>query len=155
MKLAIVWKRGFDSFYKGASAQKVYDEIQSIGESATPQQILDKARDENTELHKCFEWDDSVAAERWRLHQARQVVCHIVFNNEKDEQKTTPQLRCFFNNDKKSGEGYKPTKVIIEKEDEYKKLLNTAMGELYAFKIKYKILSELEEIFDDIDKLFT
>ena len=50
-----------------ADAQKCADEIMEICdelESATPQQILDKARDSNTELHKCFTWDDTEAAEK-------------------------------------------------------------------------------------------
>lgn len=61
-----------------ADAQKVADEISSIGLSVKPEEIVDKARDESTELHKCFEWDDTKAAERYRLHQARQIVCHLV-----------------------------------------------------------------------------
>ena len=51
-----------------ADAQKVADEIGD--KKVTPQEILEKARDETSELHKCFEWDDSVAAERYRLQQA-------------------------------------------------------------------------------------
>lgn len=42
-----------------ADAQKVADEIGD--KKVTPQEILEKARDETSELHKCFEWDDSVA----------------------------------------------------------------------------------------------
>jgi len=47
-----------------ADAQKVYEEITAIGAAATTKQILDKARDENTELHKCFDWNDTEAAEK-------------------------------------------------------------------------------------------
>ena len=72
------WKEGI-GFYKGISAQKVAEEIASIGESATPQQIVDRARDENSELHKCFEWDDSIAAENWRKQQARIIGRDSVF----------------------------------------------------------------------------
>lgn len=49
-------------------------------ESATPQQILEKARDESTELHKCFTWDDSIAAEKYRIQEARQIVCQFCRN---------------------------------------------------------------------------
>ena len=61
------WLDEFKSLYKGADAQLVADEIMSIGDAATPQQIVEKARDEATELHKCFTWDDRIAAEKYRL----------------------------------------------------------------------------------------
>jgi hypothetical protein len=36
--------------------------------------VVDAARDEATALHSLFTWDDSVAAEKWRLTQARQII---------------------------------------------------------------------------------
>lgn len=33
--------------------------------------VVDDARDEASPLHPAFEWDDELAAERWRLDQAR------------------------------------------------------------------------------------
>ena len=38
-----------------ADAQKVSEEIAEIGETVEPSEIVEKARDESTELHKCFE----------------------------------------------------------------------------------------------------
>ena len=57
------WKPGFESIYK-ADANKVYEEIQSLGEKCSKEDIVNKARDEHTELHQCFEWDDTRAAEQ-------------------------------------------------------------------------------------------
>ena len=63
--------------YKG-DPQKVYEEIQSIGDSYTPREILAYARNnENSELHKCFDWDDTTAAEKWRIHTARIICCSL------------------------------------------------------------------------------
>lgn len=53
-----------------ANAAKCLDEIGRDTE-ITPEQVLEKARDEQSELHKCFEWNDSIAAEKYRLQQAR------------------------------------------------------------------------------------
>jgi hypothetical protein len=41
--------------------------------------------------------------------------------------------------------------LIVRQEDEYKKLLERAWAELRAFKAKYAMLTELEEIFSLID----
>jgi hypothetical protein len=35
----------------------------------SPSDVVEFARDEKTALHSCFEWDDSVAAREYRLHQ--------------------------------------------------------------------------------------
>lgn len=133
-----------------ADAQKVADEISSIGLSVKPEEIVDKARDESTELHKCFEWDDTKAAEKYRVYQARQIVCHLIVkevNNEPQKQ----EVRFFYKTD--SQEGYKPVSYIMRNEDEYQKLLDRALSELKAFEKKYSALKELDGLFDVINAL--
>lgn len=135
----------------GADAQKCYEEIMEICddfESATPQAVLEKARDESAELHKCFTWDDSIAAERYRLTEARLVTRQLVIK-EVEVPKDRPEVRLFYKTDNESG--YKPTQIIVRQEDEYKKLLARAYAELRAFKAKYSMLKELQEIFELID----
>lgn len=143
-----VWKPGFESLHK-ADAQRVADEIMSIGESATPAQIVDKARDAKTELHKCFEWDDAVAAEKHRLDQARQVVRHLVIRETVREDK--PPIRFLFKPE--NGKGYQPTKLIVRNPDSYQSLLANALRDLEALRVKYHSLTELEAVFDAIEDL--
>ena len=138
------WK--MPGLFAGADADKCYREITSIGESATPEQILDFARNPQTELHKCFEWDDSIAAEKYRLQQSRTVVCHLVVLEETD--KPEPKK---FRLLQKTDEGYKPTKIIYQNKQEYERLLERAMLELRSFKHRYHNLVELEEILALID----
>lgn len=140
------WKSGCRI---SADAQKVADEILAIGKSATTAQILDKARDEKTELHKCFDWNDAEAAEKWRMQQARHIVCNLVIKEKTDAPK--PEVRVFFKTDNKSG--YKPTVLIMQDKDEYQKLLARALAELNSFRAKYKSLTELDGVFDAIDQL--
>lgn len=149
--MAIVAKWSSTGTRFGADAQKCYEEIMEICDdvaSASPRDILDKARDESTELHKCFTWDDSVAAERWRINEARLVTRQLVIK-EVEVPKDRPEVRLFFKTDNESG--YKPTHIIVRQEDEYKKLLERAWAELRAFKGKYSMLEELREILELID----
>lgn len=44
----------------------------------SPQMVLDRARDESSPLHDCFEWDNDVAAEKYRLVQARVLLRLVV-----------------------------------------------------------------------------
>lgn len=138
-----------DSYYT-ADAQKVYNEIVEIGEYATPQEIVEKAKGETTELHKCFEWDNDIAAEKYRIVQARKIVQSLVFKRtEKQIQENKPEIRVIH---KPVGAiGYKPLEFIVQKQDEYERLLEAARRELHAFKVKYQHLSELDEIMELIN----
>lgn len=129
-----------------ADATKVYEEI---GEkNTTPEEILQKAENPDSELHKCFEWDDAIAGHKYRLSQARQIMCNLVFVTDDEEDKP----RVFYQITTEKSE-YHPTKLIMQKPDEYALLLKKAKDELQAFKNKYKTLKELHKIFEAIDEL--
>lgn len=139
MTINLKWR--VPGLYK-ADVNLVAAEIEAIGESASAEQILEKARDINTELHKCFCWDDTEAAEKWRIHTARMVSGNIIIdrvNVTPDE----PQIRYFH---KTEGNGYKAMPVIIKRQNEYDAMLQRAYAELAAFKKKYSCLSELDEL---------
>ena len=129
-----------------ADAQKVADEI---GENkVTPQEVLDKARDENSELHKCFEWNDSVAAEKYRLQQARAIIVNLVYSPKTEEEQP---VRCFQITTERCT--YQPTKMFLVQEDEYQSLLKRAKAELDSFKRRYATLTELETVFEAIESI--
>lgn len=128
-----------------ADAQKVSEEISEIGETVEPSELVAKARNENTELHKCFEWRDDVAAEKFRLHQARMLLCNLVFEVKDDAKKSEP-IRLMYKTTE--NDGYKSINLIMQKPDEYNALLDRAYSELRAFKNKFKMLKELKAIFD-------
>lgn len=134
-----------------ADAKKCAEEIMSIGEYANPQQVVDKARDESTELHKCFEWDDNIAAEAYRRTQAQWVLRHLVINIPPKDDEPRPEIR-FFSRPMQS-EGYKPTEYIYRNRDEYSELLAQALRDLKSFREKYKNLTELSDVFGAIDEL--
>ena len=131
-----------------ADAQKCAEEIISLGDKISPDEVLEMARDESTELHKCFDWDDSSAAEKFRKIQARDVIRFIVIKEE-EKPEDRPQIKVFQVTEKTGG--YKPIEFIVKHEDEYKALLERAWAELRAFKAKYSMLEELREIMELID----
>ena len=75
------WKSGSRL---NADAEKVGIEIEQIKGPKTPGAVVEKARSKKTELHKCFEWDDSAAAIQYRLEQARYVLRTISIVREVD-----------------------------------------------------------------------
>ena len=67
--MQVQWK--VNGIFK-ADAAKVYKEIGT--DNVTPESVLEKAKDKKSELHKCFDWDDKSAANKYRLQQARQII---------------------------------------------------------------------------------
>lgn len=133
-----------------ADAQKVAEEIAGIGESATPRQIVDRATDKTSELHKCFTWDDKKAADKWRLQEARFVVCNLVIEQKEPE---AQPVRVFHRVGTTQDAGYKRVEIIMQNPDEYQQLLKQAKAELISFTNKYKRLTELERVFEAINEV--
>lgn len=117
----------------------------SIG--LTPKNLLDANRDEKAPLHDCFDWNDGEAAEKWREQQARHIINCLCLKTETTEQ--TP-VRAFFNIEKVS---YESTNVILRQEDKRTALLEQALREARVFEAKYQTLTELQPVFDAIDKV--
>lgn len=138
-----------EGLHKG-DAQKCYAECQTL-DAVTPENVLEKARNKGTELHKCFEWNDSIASEKYRLIQARDVIRHFVIVTPEKENEEPTKIRTY--QISSTSTVYKPTRMFLQEPDEYKTLLKRAKEELQAFKRRYKMLAELESIFAEIDLL--
>ena len=54
-------------------SQPVIDKLLELSKknNLTAREIVEEARKKNSPLHDFFEWDDSIAAEKYRLAQAR------------------------------------------------------------------------------------
>lgn len=136
--MAVIWK--MDIF--NADAEKVYEDIEKIDDK-TPQNIVDYAKENpQSELYKCFTWDDTIAANKWRKQEARYVICNLVYEEKTDEEKEPVTFRLY----QKGDNNYTPVTKLVRNEDEYQNLLKRALAELHSFKERYKSLTELEEI---------
>lgn len=135
------------NFFKG-DAEKCYQELKQLDE-ITPENVLEFARDEKTELHKCIEWDIEKAAHAYQLDQARKIIRFIVVSD--DEEEDTEPVRVFQISSETNK--YQPLEFFIQHDDEYQSLLKRAKAELRAIKNRYKSLSELEKVFEAIEEL--
>lgn len=115
----------------------------------TASALVDVSRPEDAPLHPIFEWDDSLAAEKYREAQARAMIRSIVTIPAKSENKP---VRAFFNIQVEQPK-YESLNIILEKPDKRALLLQSAYRELSAFKKKYSILKELTDVFSAIDHL--
>lgn len=141
----VEWK--IKGLYK-ANAEKVYSEIKELGESFSPADVVEAARDKKSELHKCFTWDDTIAAEKWRKQEARVLFANLVVKVETSDEKVV-NVRVV----ESTSDGYSPTEIVVRSKTDYADLMERAKAELQAFKVKYSVVKELQNIFEAIDEL--
>lgn len=139
------WK--INGLYK-ADAQKVAEELESLGDSYTLSDVVERAKDISSEMHDVFEWDDSIAGMKYREVQASKMIQALIVKVE--NKKVSEPVRYFVSTGNRD-KSYTPVRLVVRNEDAYKELLNRAYAELRAFKKKYSTLSELEEILSLID----
>ena len=120
-----------------------------------PHDVVKFAENPKTALHSCFTWDDGIAAEQWRLHEARNLIRVIVevIPNENNE----IIYRAFISlpKDRHNEGGYRSIGSVLSNEELRKQLLNQAMLEMKSFKKKYQDLNELCEVFTAMKKVLT
>jgi len=116
----------------------------------TPEAVVSAAKDEDSPLHSYFTWDDTEAAHRWRLEQARKLIRLSVTIVKQDTQPVRAYVSLL--NDRGKN-GYRATIDVLNDEDLRDQLLQCALRELAAFRHKYAVLSELAELFEVADRL--
>lgn len=144
--------------YQWKTAACIKADVQAAGEQfemlertvgLTAENVLEANRAEETPLHDEFEWQDDVAAEKYRLHQAGNLIRFICIASE-TEQQSIP-IRAFLKTE--AAQPYKSLNVIMQSADDYAAMLDRARRELAAFKNKYQALTELKPVFDAISGL--
>ena len=139
------WKTtGFE-----ADANKVGKELEDINlkEKLTREVVLNYAKNKESELHKCFEWDDNIASEKYRLFQASCILSSIsiIVKDTKEKRKTT-RMYVSIKNEKENEREYKSIVEVLENDEEYKQLISKAEQDFLSYKQKYEELIQLNDL---------
>ena len=152
---------GYDTNKRGLKMKKdeLKQELEQIREQnggmLRPVDVVAFAENPETNLHKCFTWDDTEAAHNYRLWEARTIIRVCVTTAPKDD---LPPMRVFVSlksDRKKPGGGYQAMVDVLSDEEKRRELLEQATEEFKYYETKYRQLSELTEVFaamDDVRK---
>lgn len=135
------------------SAQEAGEEIETCKNSEgfiTPAAVIEKAKPETSVIHGCFEWDDQSAAQRYRLHQAGELIRNIVVVSVSGDDSRDVAVRAFVNVKSETERGYKAISAVVDNQAEYEYLLDCAKNDMRTFTQKYAALRELREVFTAI-----
>lgn len=117
-----------------ADPQKIGEALAKIQEAAAgelkPEDVLEAARNNRHVLHKHFEWDDKVAADAFRIDQARHII-RVVRVVETGSNDNPP--RAFISVATDKGTSYRSASEVKSSSDLQTALLKQAHRELEAF----------------------
>lgn len=103
-----------------------------------------------SELHKKFTWDNSDAADKWRLQQARVLIATVTIEPREDV-----TVRAWVNlPSDRAGDrpAYRPTVRVMSNTEHREELLAMVKDELGRMRRKYADLTELASVWSAIDQ---
>lgn len=163
--MKVQWRRGSRIKVKAEEAFQVLSEIHERDGKVTPPAVVEEARPEESVLHPEFEWQDEVAAEKFREQQAASLIrALVVVREDAAAQDEKPQqMRVFI----------RPVAPVETEKDPYKHLrgkgsysltddvlsdpvlrhqfLARAWQEMKQFRARYQALAEFAAIFEAME----
>lgn len=137
-----------------ADAQAAGEQMEVLERTGglTPARLLDANREVGTPLHDDFEWNDTVAAEKFRENQASYIIRHLVVNETTTAQEPV-MVRAFIGVMEDQKPVYVGLSRVLSDAELRVQMLDSAKADLMAFRNKYNSLEELSAIFNEIEKV--
>lgn len=147
-----------NGFHVNGDPQVVGETLEHLrlrhGGTLRPESVVQAAQEPDSALHRYFEWNDTEAARKYRLHQADYLIRAVVVCPEEDERPFEP-VRAFVCIEESPGAARVFTHVCEAMRDDSlrQQVLERARSELAAWRRRYAHLAEFAAIFDAIDAL--
>lgn len=130
------------------------EELDRIHGEVTPQILLDDSRPTDAVLHPCYEWDDSIAAEKYRLHQSKKIIGNLVIvsvSKNKDDAEKETRVNAFVSiKERNESASYRPTVMALSNSNMKAQVVKNAVAELRMFKAKYNGIVDFESIIKEV-----
>jgi hypothetical protein len=118
------------------------------GETFGCDDVLEDARPEDSPLHGCFEWDDTEAAEKYRLDQARKIIRSIevvVITESKAERKGPAYVHI-----PQATSAYMRTETAMADTDRSAQVIAEAKAQLAGWNRRYRFLAAVAKEFGPV-----
>ena len=145
---------------KGDMFQAAMERLAAEHSVISPKIVLEEARNPNSPLHDKFEWDDSTAAENFRLIQAagliRQWKGTFVRIEREVEVVKLSDIRMAESPETSRGRGkasYEKLDNILDDPKKRASLLRTVIRQVRSIKLKYEYLEELACVWQALEEV--
>jgi len=129
---------------------EVVKELQRIAKKhrglLQPATVVEYAEDPKSPLHDYFDWDDTEAARKWRLHQARNLIRVCIEYRQVGEEPREFKVFVSLRQDRSNGFGYRRLTDVLSDAELTLQLLHDCHADYRTFYEKYKSLKQLSEV---------
>lgn len=139
-----------------ADAQLVGEELEKLefaGELNADEVLKFAKNNPESETYKCFEWDDSIAGEKYRRYQASHIMTSIAVKI-KEEPAETQRVYVSVKTALDDKRTFKNIKEVLKNDDEYQQLVDKAKADFESCKDKYETLLEKDDLKEVIFELY-
>ena len=119
-----------------------------------PEKVVEFAeKNPESALHSAFEWDDSEAARRYRLEQARQLIRVLVYIEDCPEGKVEVRTYVSLPSDRMENGGYRKMEAVLASKALQDELLKAALSDIKQFLAKYNRLCAVADVCEKMREL--
>lgn len=143
-----------DSLVTKKSVEVIMTQMRKIREThglLTPSLVVEAAKDPESPLHRYFEWDDTAAANKYRLAQARQLIGRVridMGSSEKPE-----MVRVFASVVEDNQRSYKSVTEIRSSAELTQQVLEQASADIRSFQKRYERFDGLFKVTEAANKI--
>lgn len=147
------WKEGARLRINAKVAGQELERIRTLHNGRlTPDDVLKEAKDRTSPLHDAFEWDNTKAAQQYRLQQAAYLVRSIEVVVTQPKNKKPSNVRAFVSVKRDNDRSYTSVAHAMSDAELREQVVAQAWNELQAWRRRYENLAEFAKVFGVIDK---
>ena len=139
-----------------ADAQLVGEELEKLefaGELSADEILKFAKNNPESEIYKCFEWDNTIAGEKYRRYQANLMVSSISVKI-KEEPVETQRVYVSVKTALDDKRTFKNIKEVLKNDEEYQQLIDKAKQSFTRCKEQYETLLEKDDLKEVIFELY-
>ena len=117
-----------------------------------PAAVVAAAKPVKHPLHRCFTWDDTIAAQKHREEEARHLIRCVVMR-EVDGETLGEPVRAYVNIRTEEDSDYRSMVDVLSDDELGEKLLRHALDEARSWQRRYRSLEQLREVCRALDRV--
>lgn len=134
--------------------EKIFKELSKIAKNnggfVNPHKVVEYAKNPKSAMHSCFDWDDTEAASKWRVHQARLLITQIFVTVSPSNNEPVRALVSLVGDRNRQG-GYRLMGSVLKDDDLTKRMLNDAKAMMVIFIARFKKLEKVTAVIDAME----
>ncbi len=146
------WRPGSRVSLDPAKAGREMEDVRrQNGGALTAEALLERARSSNSAVHDHFTWDDTEAAEKYRLGEAGDLIRSITIDISTSNVEPARPIRAFVSVEREGVRSYTSTVHALSDADLRKQVIARAWADLEAWRQRHADLTEFGRIFAAMD----